>query len=97
MSTRTLRLHTVAVLAALVLLGGLAVQPALARPGGDDKSGKKQKKELDDVFKRWLNEDVKYIISPEERDAFKKLATDEEREQFIDQFWLRRDPDPDTP
>ena len=42
MSTRTLRLHTVAVLAALVLLGGLAVQPALARQGGDDKSGKKK-------------------------------------------------------
>ena len=37
-----------------------------------------------------------YIITDEERQAFKRLTTDEEREQFIEQFWLRRDPTPDT-
>jgi GWxTD domain-containing protein len=47
-------------------------------------------------LRRWLDEDVAYIISNEERSAFKKLQTDEEREQFIEQFWLRRDPTPDT-
>ena len=47
-------------------------------------------------YKKWLNEDVAYIITDEERQAFKRLATDEEREQFIEQFWLRRDPTPDT-
>ena len=37
-----------------------------------------------------------YIITDEERAAFKRLQTDEEREQFIEKFWLRRDPTPDT-
>ena len=53
-------------------------------------------KELDAQYKQWLNEDVVYIISPEERTAFLQLSTSEEREQFIEQFWLRRNPTPDT-
>src|SRR5882762_1550455 len=48
------------------------------------------------ALRRWLDEDVAYIISNEERAAYKALKTDEEREQFIEQFWLRRDPSPDT-
>ncbi len=47
-------------------------------------------------WKKWLNEDVAYIITDYERSSFRRLQTDEEREQFIDQFWLRRDPTPDT-
>jgi len=58
---------------------------------------KKTLKELDNSFKTWLNEDVTYIISPEERTAFLQLATNEEREQFIEQFWLRRSSNPDMP
>src|SRR5438067_2326971 len=54
------------------------------------------KKELETPYRKWLNEDVSYIITDEERAAFKKLQTDEEREQFIEQFWLRRDPTPDS-
>src|SRR5277367_6417350 len=54
-------------------------------------------KELDNVYKKWLDEDVTYIITPEERSAFLRLQTNEEREQFIEQFWLRRNPDPDSP
>src|ERR1051325_4948669 len=57
----------------------------------------KQKAELKSVYKKWLDEDVLYIITDDERKAFKALKTDEERDQFIEQFWLRRDPDPDTP
>src|SRR5512142_3235345 len=64
-----------------------------------DKQRKKQeerlKKELETPYRKWLNEDVTYIITDEERSAFKRLQTDEEREQFIEQFWLRRDPTPD--
>jgi len=56
----------------------------------------KLRKELETPYRKWLNEDVAYIITDEERAAFKRLATDEEREQFIEQFWLRRDPTPDT-
>jgi GWxTD domain-containing protein len=54
-------------------------------------------RELDNVYKKWLDEDVTYIITPEERSAFLRLQTNEEREQFIEQFWLRRNPDPDSP
>ncbi len=56
----------------------------------------KLKKELETPYRKWLDEDVAYIITDEERAAFKRLETDEEREQFIEQFWLRRDPTPDT-
>jgi GWxTD domain-containing protein len=56
----------------------------------------KLKKELETPYRKWLNEDVAYIITDEERAAFKKLQTDDEREQFIENFWLRRDPTPDT-
>ena len=52
--------------------------------------------ELDSQYKKWLNEDVVYIISPEERSSFLHLSTNEEREQFIEAFWQRRNPDPDS-
>jgi len=71
----------------------------VAKPMTDKERRKQQeklKKELETPYKKWLTEDVGYIISDEERKAFKVLATDEEREQFIEQFWLRRDPTPDT-
>ena len=58
---------------------------------------KKTLKELDTPYKQWLNEDVVYIISPAERQAFLQLETNEEREQFIEQFWLRRSSNPDLP
>jgi GWxTD domain-containing protein len=58
---------------------------------------KKTLKELDTPYKTWLNEDVVYIISPEERQAFLQLETNEEREQFIEAFWLRRSGNPDLP
>ncbi len=58
---------------------------------------KKSLKELETPYKQWLNEDVVYIISPEERQAFLQLETNEEREQFIEQFWLRRSSNPDLP
>ena len=60
------------------------------------KRDEKLRKELEAPYRKWLEEDVVYIITDEERHAFKGLLTDEEREQFIEQFWLRRDPTPDT-
>lgn len=58
---------------------------------------KKTLKELDTPYKTWLNEDVVYIITPEERAAFLQLETNEEREQFIEAFWQRRSSNPDLP
>jgi GWxTD domain-containing protein len=60
------------------------------------KREEKLRKELLTPYRKWMNEDVTYIITDEERAAFKRLQTDEEREQFIEQFWLRRDPTPDS-
>jgi GWxTD domain-containing protein len=53
--------------------------------------------ELKGEYKKWLDEDVRWIITDEEQKAFKSLANDEERDQFIEQFWLRRNPNPDSP
>ncbi len=58
---------------------------------------KAYKQELKGAYKTWLEQDVAYIISDDERKAFKNLSNDEEREAFIEQFWLRRNPNPDSP
>jgi len=65
-----------------------------------DKQRKQQeerlRKELESPHKIWINQEVVYIITDEERNAFNGLSTDEERQQFIESFWFRRDPTPDT-
>jgi GWxTD domain-containing protein len=71
----------------------------VARPMSEKEKRKKEeklRKELEGPYRKWLNEDVAYIITDEERTAFKRLATDDEKEQAIESFWLRRDPTPDT-
>jgi GWxTD domain-containing protein len=57
---------------------------------------KRFKQEVSGSYKKWLDEDVRWIITDEERAAFKQLSNDEERDQFIEAFWQRRDPTPDT-
>lgn len=71
----------------------------IAKPMSEREKRRREerlRRELEGPYRKWLNEDVAYIITDEERQAFKRLSTDEEREQFIEQFWLRRDPTPDT-
>jgi GWxTD domain-containing protein len=95
----------------VVLVGGVLLTAADQKPAAPaaretvakpltekEKKRKEEKlrKELETPYRKWLQEDVFYIITDEERAAFKRLQTDEEREQFIEQFWLRRDPTPDT-
>jgi GWxTD domain-containing protein len=96
-----------------ILAGGLALSPGtFAQDSKQDRTDPKAakqaakqksrsdnqlKKELDSQYKKWLDQDVVYIISPEERSAFLHLSTNEEREQFIEQFWQRRNPDPESP
>jgi GWxTD domain-containing protein len=81
--------------------GAQAEEPdPLKRPRSDEDIRKAQKavrQELKGAYKTWLEQDVTYIISDEERKAFKNLSNDEEREAFIEQFWLRRNPNPDSP
>ncbi len=59
-------------------------------------NSKSLKIELSKTYKKWLDEDVRWIITDEEQKAFKLLSNDEERDQFIEAFWQRRDPTPDT-
>ena len=54
------------------------------------------RQEMKKVYKDWVEKDVAYIITSEEKKAFEALKTDEERENFIESFWRRRDPNPDT-
>ncbi|MFZ0201269.1 MAG: GWxTD domain-containing protein [Candidatus Sulfotelmatobacter sp.] len=74
------------------------VDPLKRKP--NEKQKKAQKRalniELSKTYKKWLNEDVVWIITDQERAAFKQLSNDEERDNFIEAFWQRRDPTPDT-
>jgi GWxTD domain-containing protein len=72
----------------------------LKRPLNDKEKFKQQKAlkgELHGEYKKWIEEDVKWIITDQELQAFKSLSNDEERETFIENFWLRRNPNPDSP
>jgi GWxTD domain-containing protein len=72
----------------------------LKRPLTDKQRFSRQKElkhEISGAYKTWLNQDVAWIISDQETKAFKSLSNDEERDAFIEQFWLRRNPNPDSP
>jgi GWxTD domain-containing protein len=72
----------------------------LKRPLTDKEriaQNKALKYELKGEYKKWVDEDVRWIITDQEMQAFKSLSNDEERDQFIEQFWLRRNPNPDSP
>ena len=70
--------------------------PAAATKKTNTKKSK-QSGDLADHYKKWLDEDVVWIISDDEKSVFKNLKTEEERESFVEQFWARRNPDPRSP
>jgi len=82
--------------AALFFVGASALAQSSQKPQDPNEKPRNVKPELKKAYKDWLEKDVAYIITDEERKAFKKLQTDDERERFIEEFWRRRDPDPDT-
>src|SRR6266536_1266345 len=98
MSQRRYSLLAVTLLTVLFAVPQGLAQKSKKADSGQDPSEKPRnvKPELKKAYKDWLDKDVAYIITDEERKAFKKLATDDERERFIEEFWRRRDPDPDT-
>ena len=84
---------------ALAMLGLAQQRETVSKPLTERQKKKRDaqlRKELSSGYHKWLDEDVRWIITDEERAVFLKLGNDEEREQFIEQFWLRRDPTPDT-
>ena len=86
-----------AALAASILTASVSIGFAQEQPSQDPNSKVRNvKEEVKEVYKKWLSNDVAYIITGDEKKAFKALKTDEERENFIENFWRRRDPNPDT-
>lgn len=101
MSYRKFSLRLAIMVFAIASVGSVVwAQKAQKKPKdqGQDPMDKprNEKIEVKKAYKDWLEKDVVYIITDDERKAFKKLQTDEEREGFISEFWRRRDPDPDT-
>ena len=97
MKNRTFFLAFLLSLTAVSTAGTFRVRAA---PTAQEKK-KEEKRDLEqeereDYYQKWLQEDVLYIIREEEKSVFEKLTVPEERERFIEQFWLRRDPDPRT-
>lgn len=74
----------------------LAQDPKETPSQDTNTKARKVGKEVEQVYKKWINNDVAYIITKDEKKAFYALKTDEERENFIENFWRRRDPNPDT-
>ena len=87
-----------AALTVSILAAGAPFAVAQETKPTEDPSQKVRKvsEEKDKIYKNWLSKDVEYIITGDEKKAYKALKTDEERENFIENFWRRRDPDPDT-
>jgi GWxTD domain-containing protein len=79
----------------LLPLGAVVGQQKTAPPSQSTNT-KKADDELSRADRNWLEQDVVYLITDDERHAFERLRTPEEREQFKENFWLRRDQTPDT-
>lgn len=88
-----------AIAATLLAAGSISTAVAQKKDEPSQDISTKARKvtpELKEAYKKWVNTDVDYIITKEEKKAFYALTTDEERENFIENFWRRRDPNPDT-
>jgi GWxTD domain-containing protein len=90
--SRRLALDVFVVLVLAGLMGAFGSAPA-----GPDQTGKRSAKDLPPQHRKWLEEEVVYIITDKEKSVFLQLETDREREIFIEAFWKQRDPDPLTP
>lgn len=88
---KTLRTAAIALFMAPLLLTAVTGRTAARSPDAGQKSV------LAPQYKKWLDEEVFYLITRTERDVFLKLQTDKERDMFIEAFWKQRDPTPNTP
>jgi GWxTD domain-containing protein len=82
----------------VINLLALALLVALGSVGNTVvRAQKLSEKQLPKMYREWLDRDVVYLITKEERDTFLKLTSDEARDKFIDHFWALRNPDPGSP
>lgn len=76
---------------------GYSLEPEPQKKSSSRQQPKKEKAPpLPEKYRKWLEEEVVYIITPVEKDIFLKLKTDRERDLFIEAFWKHRDPIPET-
>jgi GWxTD domain-containing protein len=87
-----------AALAAVAVLVCLAAAaPVAGQKKNDPEAARREEQEMRERWRKWMEEEVAYIITDEEKALFNKLTTDEERDRFVEDFWRRRDPEPRTP
>jgi len=77
--------------AAIILAASVLAGPAAAASGQDKPAG------LTDRHRDWLETDAAPIITTAEREVFLRLGSEGDRDRFIEEFWLQRDPTPGTP
>lgn len=85
--------------AILITTAAVALSSWPPKPPQQSSAAAQRQKDRSETtsYDKWPNQEVVYIITDQERAAFKKLTTDEEREKFIEQFWERRNPNPGSP
>lgn len=83
-------------LAASILATGVSFSFGQEQDPSQKDRNVKSESSVKKIYKKWMTEDVAYIITSDEKKAYNRLTTDGERENFIENFWRRRDPDPDT-
>jgi GWxTD domain-containing protein len=81
----------------IVLISALLLSVGLAALAASGQTKKKNVKDLPPQYRKWIEQDVAYIITPKERDVFLQLDSDRDREIFTTAFWRQRDPTPGTP
>jgi GWxTD domain-containing protein len=94
------RTAAVILLAVAGAVAGLAVLQAARAQSAPEQKPQEKPLTFDQpgsYYKQWLNQDVRWIITPEEKQAFLRLTNDRERDEFIRQFWEHRNPDPGSP
>ena len=94
MSNKSLGKFLFHVMATLAIAYSVSAQSD--QPQDPNSKSRNFKEEVKRVYQDWVKKDVAYIITSEEKKAFTALKSDEERENFIEAFWRRRDPNPDT-
>src|SRR5258708_1388969 len=102
MMTTTMKLILRVLILSSLPLALAAAAPAQTAPApeplvsqkapGTENAGSQQKNNVDGraFYQKWLNEDVRWIITDEELAAFKKLSKSADKDRFIEDFWKRR-------
>ena len=96
MKMKLIPIYPPGLLLLISLISGIAFAQTQVEMTSEEREARMRGEESRDYYDNWLREDVAYIATGAEKEIFRSLTTPEEKEQFIEQFWIRRDPDPRT-